>query len=235
MTWALIPVDHILEPRIYSYSAGIWGQVRNNLHCAVMTKLEPWSKSYRKVYAVVILDLGSSDRLATVSEKCIHSVAWPNLSPGPVYRQDIDSQINWCLLDKQDLGSSDGVLVCYQKEHSLVRLTKLEPWSHSQKPWLWDLGSSYRTEFKRVVTSPRWFGQKGIMKRINHNDLTHYFIAIYDKKVRQLPISYIKSCNKFIEENSIAAQIYRSTPIREWRKARKDFEENGYPWLKIKK
>ncbi len=189
MTWALIPVDHILEPRIYSYSAGIWGQVRNNLHCAVMTKLEPWSKSYRKVYAVVILDLGSSD----------------------------------------------GVLVCYQKEHSLVRLTKLEPWSHSQKPWLWDLGSSYRTEFKRVVTSPRWFGQKGIMKRINHNDLTHYFIAIYDKKVRQLPISYIKSCNKFIEENSIAAQIYRSTPIREWRKARKDFEENGYPWLKIKK
>ena len=73
------------------------------------------------------------------------------------------------------------------------------------------------------------------MKRINHNDLTHYFIAIYDKKVKQLPISYIKSCNKFIEENSIAAQIYRFTPIREWRKARKDFEENGYPWLKIKK
>jgi len=86
-----------------------------------------------------------------------------------------------------------------------------------------------------VHTRSEWTGQKEIMKRINHNDLTHYFIAIYDKKVKQLPISYIKSCNKFIEENSIAAQIYRSTPIREWRKARKDFEENGYPWLKIKK
>ena len=30
-----------------------------------------------------------------------------------------------------DLGSSDGVLVCYQKEHSLVRLAKLEPGSQS--------------------------------------------------------------------------------------------------------
>ena len=29
------------------------------------------------------MDLGSSDRLAMVSEKCIHSVAWPNLSRDP--------------------------------------------------------------------------------------------------------------------------------------------------------
>ena len=97
-----------------------------------------------------------------------------------------------------------------------------------------DLGSSLGAIRKYTLLLPK-FDQKEIMKRINHNDLTHYFIAIYDKKVKQLPISYIKSCNKFIEENSIAAQIYRSTPIREWRKARKDFEENGYPWLKIKK
>ena len=73
------------------------------------------------------------------------------------------------------------------------------------------------------------------MKRINHSDMTHYFIAAYDKKINQLPISYIKSCNKFMEENSIAAQIYRFTSIREWRKARKDFEENGYPWINWEK
>ena len=73
------------------------------------------------------------------------------------------------------------------------------------------------------------------MKRIRHYDITHYFIAIYDKKVNQLPISYVKKCNKFMEENSIASQIYRKTTIKEWRKSRKDFEENGYPWLKRKK
>jgi len=28
----------------------------------------------------IVKSLWSSDRLATVSEKCIHSVAWPNLS-----------------------------------------------------------------------------------------------------------------------------------------------------------
>ena len=79
---------------------------------------------------------------------------------------------------------------------------------------------------------------KGIMKRINHSDMTHYFIALLTRKkterenlIKQLPISYIKSCNKFMEENSMAAQIYRFKPIKEWRKARKDFEENGYPWL----
>ena len=79
---------------------------------------------------------------------------------------------------------------------------------------------------------------KGIMKRINHSDMTHYFIALLTRKkterenlIKQLPISYIKSCNKFMKENSIAAQIYRFKPIKEWRKARKDFEENGYPWL----
>ena len=32
------------------------------------------------------MDLGSSDRLAMVSEKCIHSVAWPNLSPDPLIK-----------------------------------------------------------------------------------------------------------------------------------------------------
>ena len=68
------------------------------------------------------------------------------------------------------------------------------------------------------------------MKRINHSDMTHYFIAIYDKKVKQLPLSYIKSCNEFMAKNSITSRLYRMTSIREWRKARKDFEENGYPW-----
>ena len=125
-----------------------------------------------------------------------------------------------------------------------THLTKLEPWSsvnavatrNNSRCILRRPGvKRWRTSMLPKRAQPGTLDQKEIMKRINHNDLTHYFIAIYDKKVRQLPISYIKSCNKFIEENSIAAQIYRSTPIREWRKARKDFEENGYPWLKIKK
>jgi hypothetical protein len=66
------------------------------------------------------------------------------------------------------------------------------------------------------------------MKRINHNDLTHYFIRPHS----ELPASYVKSCKEFMDANSVAAQIYRQTPKREWRKTRKDFEENGYPWLK---
>ena len=66
------------------------------------------------------------------------------------------------------------------------------------------------------------------MKRINHNDLTHYFIRPHS----ELPASYVKSCKEFMDANSVAAQIYRQTPKREWRKIRKDFEENGYPWLK---
>ena len=80
------------------------------------------------------------------------------------------------------------------------------------------------------------------MKRINHSDMTHYFIALLTRKktekeklIKQLPISYIKSCNEFMEENSIAAQIYRVTSIKEWKKARKDFEENGYPWVNWEK
>ena len=36
----------------------------------------------------LIAGSGSSDRLATVSEKCIHSVAWPNLSPDPTMQGD---------------------------------------------------------------------------------------------------------------------------------------------------
>ena len=69
------------------------------------------------------------------------------------------------------------------------------------------------------------------MKRINHDDLTHYFI----KPHSELPVSYVKSCKKFMTTYSVAAQIYIRTPKREWRKTRKDFEENGYPWLKRKK
>ena len=69
------------------------------------------------------------------------------------------------------------------------------------------------------------------MKRINHNDLTHYFITPHS----ELPASYVKSCKKFMATYSVAAQIYIRTPKREWRKTRKDFEENGYPWLKRKK
>ena len=69
------------------------------------------------------------------------------------------------------------------------------------------------------------------MKRINHNDLTHYFIRPH----KELPASYVKSCKEFMEENCTAAQIYRKTTKKEWKKTRKDFEENGYPWLKRKK
>ena len=65
------------------------------------------------------------------------------------------------------------------------------------------------------------------MKRINHDDLTHFFI----RPNSELPASYVKSCVKFLTTYSVAAQIYIRTPKREWRKTRKDFEENGYPWL----
>ena len=70
------------------------------------------------------------------------------------------------------------------------------------------------------------------MKRINHSDLTHYFIAIYDKTVKKLPVSYIKSCNEWVAKNGIDLKIYKYMTIKEWRKARKNFEENGYPWEK---
>ena len=34
------------------------------------------------------------------------------------------------------------------------------------------------------------------MKKIKHNDLTHYFL----RKHEELPVSYIKSCQKFFQE-----------------------------------
>ena len=67
------------------------------------------------------------------------------------------------------------------------------------------------------------------MKR--HYDLTHYFITPH----KELPVSYVKSCMKFMAAGSIAARIYKYYSKKEWRKIRKDFEDNGYPWLKRKK
>jgi hypothetical protein len=36
---------------------------------------------------------------------------------------------------------------------------------------------------------------KGIMKRIKHNDLTHYFLRDHE----QLPVAYLRSCEKFFK------------------------------------
>ena len=40
------------------------------------------------------------------------------------------------------------------------------------------------------------------MKRIKHNDLTHYFMTPHE----QLPASYLASCEKFFKELSIKQQ-----------------------------
>ena len=37
--------------------------------------------------------------------------------------------------------------------------------------------------------------QKGYMKRIKHNDLTHYFLRDHD----QLPAAYLRKCRKFFD------------------------------------
>ena len=44
-----------------------------------------------------------------------------------------------------DLGSSDGVLVCYQKLYSLVRLAKLEPWSNVMLRLRSDIGPGVKS------------------------------------------------------------------------------------------
>jgi hypothetical protein len=38
--------------------------------------------------------------------------------------------------------------------------------------------------------------------RIKHNDLTHWFIRDHN----QLPVNYVKSCNKFFRELSVKRQ-----------------------------
>ena len=40
------------------------------------------------------------------------------------------------------------------------------------------------------------------MKRIKHNDLTHYFMTPHE----QLPRAYLASCEKFLEEISLKLQ-----------------------------
>ena len=37
--------------------------------------------------------------------------------------------------------------------------------------------------------------QKGIMKRIKHNDLTHYFLRPH----KELPRAYLRKCEKFLQ------------------------------------
>ncbi len=54
------------------------------------------------------MDLGSSDRLAMVSEKCIHSVAWPNLSPDPLIKVMEEPAVELPLLDGPGISSQPG-------------------------------------------------------------------------------------------------------------------------------
>jgi len=51
-----------------------------------------------------------------------------------------------------------------------------------------------------------WDQQKGIMKRIKHNDLTHYFLRDH----KQLPATYLASCEKFFK--SIKQQAASNKP-----------------------
>ena len=44
------------------------------------------------------------------------------------------------------------------------------------------------------------------MKRIKHNDLTHYFLADH----KDLPASYLASCEKFFKEISLKRQASSS-------------------------
>jgi hypothetical protein len=46
------------------------------------------------------------------------------------------------------------------------------------------------------------------MKRIKHNDLTHYFLRPHE----QLPASYLASCEKFFKELSHKRQASSSKP-----------------------
>jgi hypothetical protein len=46
------------------------------------------------------------------------------------------------------------------------------------------------------------------MKRIKHNDLTHYFMTPHE----HLPASYLASCRKFFKELSIKRQAPSSKP-----------------------
>ena len=46
------------------------------------------------------------------------------------------------------------------------------------------------------------------MKRIKHNDLTHYFLRPHE----QLPRAYLASCEKFFKELSIKRQAPSSKP-----------------------
>jgi len=46
------------------------------------------------------------------------------------------------------------------------------------------------------------------VKRIKHNDLTHYFMTPHE----QLPASYLASCEKFFRELSYKRQASSSKP-----------------------
>jgi len=58
-----------------------------------------------------------------------------------------------------------------------------------------DLGSE--TELKKIMSFMHLKHQTKMktMKRIKHNDLTHYFITPHE----QLPASYLASCEKFFK------------------------------------
>ena len=52
------------------------------------------------------------------------------------------------------------------------------------------------------------------MKKIRHNDLTHYFLQDHNT----LPASYLASCEKFFKELSIKRQAPSSKPQASSRK-----------------
>jgi len=62
-------------------------------------------------------------------------------------------------------------------------------------------GISQRAAAARSQVTWRWLVQKGIMKRIRHNDLTHYFLRDH----KQLPAAYLRSCEKFFKSLKLQA------------------------------
>ena len=68
-------------------------------------------------------------------------------------------------------------------------------------------GISQRAAAARTQRLWRWLVyRKDIMKRIRHNDLTHYFLRDHST----LPASYLRSCEKFFK--SLKPQAASSKP-----------------------
>jgi len=72
------------------------------------------------------------------------------------------------------------------------------------------------------------------MKRIKHNDLTHYFMTPHE----QLPASYLSSCEKFFKSikqqaSSTKQQAARPEGPSKIEKNKKTFDIPHSPWYKV--